>query len=163
MVDVLTPDQRRLNMSRIRNADTAPELLLRRGLHKRGFRFRLHRRDLPGCPDITLPKYKSVILVNGCFWHGHECPMFKIPATRRDFWIAKIQRNRDRDAFVLSALAKLGWRTFVLWECAVKGPGRRPLEIVFNKITTWLKGNNARGTLTGRARRKPNPALLPSD
>ncbi len=149
MVDVLTADQRRLNMSRIRNADTAPELLIRRGLHMRGYRFRLHRRDLPGCPDITLPKYRSVILVNGCFWHGHECPMFKIPETRKEFWTAKIRKNRERDAFVLSALAAMGWRTFVLWECSIKGPGRKPLDAILNEIAAWLGGNDARGALTG--------------
>jgi DNA mismatch endonuclease (patch repair protein) len=152
MVDVLTKDQRRLNMSRIRNANTAPELLLRRGLHKRGFRFRLHRKDLPRCPDLTLPKYKSAIFVNGCFWHGHNCPMFRVPATRQEFWTAKIQKNRDRDAFVLSSLGEMGWRTFVLWECAVKGRGRRPLDAVLDKITTWLEGKRARGTLARRPR-----------
>jgi DNA mismatch endonuclease (patch repair protein) len=149
MVDVLTADQRRLNMSRIRNADTGPELLIRRGLHIRRYRFRLHRKDLPGCPDITLPKYRSVILINGCFWHGHECPMFKIPETRKEFWIAKICKNRKRDAFVLSALAAMGWRTFVLWECSVKGPGRKPLDAIMNEIEAWLVGNDARGTITG--------------
>jgi DNA mismatch endonuclease (patch repair protein) len=150
MVDVLTPDQRRFNMSRIRNANTAPELLIRRGLHTRGYRFRLHRKDIPGCPDLTLPKYRSVIFVNGCFWHGHECPMFKIPETREAFWKAKIQKNRDRDAYVLSALSALGWRTLVLWECSIKGPGRRPLDTVLNDVATWLAGEDARGTLSGR-------------
>jgi DNA mismatch endonuclease (patch repair protein) len=149
MVDVLTADQRRLNMSRIRNADTAPELLIRRGLHMRGYRFRLHRKDLPGCPDITLPKYRSVILVNGCFWHGHECPMFKVPETRKEFWTAKIRKNRERDAFVLSALAAMGWRTFVLWECSIKGPGRKSLDSILNEIAAWLGGNDERGTITG--------------
>jgi DNA mismatch endonuclease (patch repair protein) len=137
-------------MSRIRNADTAPELLIRRGLHMRGYRFRLHRKEIPGCPDLTLPKYRSVILVNGCFWHGHECPMFKIPETRKAFWTAKIRKNRERDAFVLSALSAMRWRAFVLWECSIKGPGRRPLDSVLNEIAAWLAGNDERGTLTGK-------------
>jgi DNA mismatch endonuclease (patch repair protein) len=115
----------------------------------RGYRFLLHRKDLPGCPDITLPKYKSVILVNGCFWHGHKCPLFKIPETRKEFWTAKIRKNRERDAFVLSALAAMGWRTFVLWECSIKGPGRKPLDSILNEIAAWLGGNDAQGTLTG--------------
>jgi DNA mismatch endonuclease (patch repair protein) len=149
MVDVLTKDQRRLNMSRIRNRDTAPELLMRSGLHKRGYRFRLHRKDLPGCPDLTLPKYKSVIFVNGCFWHGHECPMFKIPETRKKFWTAKIRKNRQRDAFVLSALAAMGWRTFVLWECSIKGPRRKHLDVILDEIAAWLCGNDAQGALMG--------------
>lgn len=152
MVDVLTADQRRFNMSRVRNVDTTPELLLRRGLHARGYRFRLHRRDLPGRPDITLPKYKSVIFVNGCFWHGHECPMFKIPETRQEFWVAKIRRNRERDAHVLSSLAALGWRAFVLWECSIRGSGRRPMDAVLDEIIVWLDGNDSRGELAGLRR-----------
>lgn len=149
MVDVLTADQRRLNMSRIRNTDTAPELLLRRGLHMRGYRFRLHRKDLPGCPDLTLPKHKGVIFVNGCFWHGHKCPMFKIPATRSEFWTEKISKNRKRDALALSSLATAGWRTFVLWECSTRGPGRKHLDAILDAVVTWLEGNGATGTLTG--------------
>ena len=86
MVDVLTPEQRRLNMSRIRGKDTKPELLLRHGLHARGLRYRLHRKDLPGRPDMVFPRYRAAILVHGCFWHGHDCPLFKLPATRREFW-----------------------------------------------------------------------------
>ena len=149
MVDVLTAAQRRLNMSRIRNADTAPELLIRHELHKRGYRLRLHRKDLPGRPDLTLPKYKSVILIHGCFWHGHECPMFKVPATRQEFWAAKVRKNRERDAFVLSSLAAMGMRTLVLWECAVKGPRRKTLEAVLKEVAAWLEGGDARGEIMG--------------
>lgn len=90
MADVLTPEQRRLNMSRIRGRDTKPELLLRRGLHARGLRFRLHRKDLPGCPDLVFPRFRVTVFVHGCFWHGHECPMFKWPGTRTDFWRRKM-------------------------------------------------------------------------
>src|SRR5262245_20506194 len=93
MADVLTPEQRRLNMSRIRGADTKPERLVRSALHARGFRFRLHRRDLPGKPDLALPRYRAVILVHGCFWHGHKCSLFQLPETRREFWEAKIRGN----------------------------------------------------------------------
>ena len=90
MVDVLTPDQRRLNMRRIRSGNTKPEMMIRQGLHSRGFRFRLHCRNLPGRPDIVFPRYRAVIMVHGCFWHGHDCPHFKLPATRPEFWSAKI-------------------------------------------------------------------------
>jgi len=138
MVDVLTPEQRRLNMSHIRGKDTKPEMLLRRGLHARGYRFRLHRRDLPGCPDLVFPQYHSVIFVNGCFWHGHDCPMFKLPATRTEFWAAKIAGNRARDARALEGLAALSWRTLVLWECILKGPTRQPVEEVIDRISEWL-------------------------
>jgi len=89
MVDVLSPEQRRLNMSRIRGRDTKPEMLIRRGLHAQGFRYRLQNRKLPGRPDLVFPRYHAVIFVHGCFWHGHNCPMFKLPGTRQEFWSKK--------------------------------------------------------------------------
>ena len=138
MTDVLTPAQRQLNMSRIRGKDTKPEMLLRRALHAKGFRFRLHRRDLPGSPDLVFPKFRSVILVNGCFWHGHDCPLFKLPATRTEFWFSKIEGNRARDKRVLEELTSAGWRTLVVWECAIKGPQRRPIDQVVSSVITWL-------------------------
>jgi DNA mismatch endonuclease, patch repair protein len=140
MADVLTPEQRRLNMSRIRGRDTKPEMLVRRGLHARGFRFRLHRRDLPGCPDLVFPALRAVVFVHGCFWHGHDCAMFKLPATRPQFWEAKIAGNRNRDIRALQALSAGGWRTFVLWECDLRGPARRPLEVVIDDVVAWLTG-----------------------
>ena len=149
MTDILTSEQRRLNMSRIRNVDTKPELLLRRGLHMRGFRFLLYRKDLPGRPDLTLPKYRSVILVHGCFWHGHCCPMFQLPKTRQEFWINKIQKNRERDAEVYKALAASEWRTFVLWECSTRGPARLPVDSILDEVIQWLNGTSAFGTLQG--------------
>jgi DNA mismatch endonuclease (patch repair protein) len=112
MTDVLTPEQRRLNMSRIRGKDTKPEMLLRRGLHARGFRFRLHRRDLPGCPDLVFSHCHAVIFVNGCFWHGRECPMFKLPATRAEFWRTKVLRNVERDRIAQEKLMRDKWRVF---------------------------------------------------
>jgi DNA mismatch endonuclease, patch repair protein len=145
MADVLTPEQRRLNMSRIRGRDTKPEMLLRRGLHARGFRFRLHRRDLPGCPDLVFPALRAVVFVHGCFWHGHDCAMFKLPATRTEFWAAKIEGNRRRDVRALQELSPAGWRTFVLWECDLRGPARRPLESVIDEVVAWLtRGGQAR-------------------
>jgi DNA mismatch endonuclease (patch repair protein) len=110
LVDVLTPEQRRLNMSRVRGTDTKPELMLRRGLHARGLRFRLHRKELPGKPDLILPKWRAVIFVHGCFWHGHGCPMFKCPSTRMEFWQTKIARNQERDRLAVTALRAKGWR-----------------------------------------------------
>src|SRR5688500_15794308 len=98
MTDVLTPEQRRLNMSRVRGKDTKPEMLLRRGLHACGLRYRLHPKDVPGRPDLVFPRHGAVILVHGCFWHGHDCPLFKWPATRAEFWRKKIEGNRARDA-----------------------------------------------------------------
>jgi DNA mismatch endonuclease (patch repair protein) len=133
MADVLTPEQRRLNMSRIRGKDTKPELMLRQGLHARGLRYRLHRKDLPGRPDVVFPRFRAAILVHGCFWHGHDCPLFKLPATRREFWAAKIAGNKARDARDLATLATTGWRVLVVWECALKGPSRQPADAVLSR------------------------------
>src|SRR6516165_796645 len=114
MADVLTPQQRSLNMSRIRGRDTKPELLLRRGLHGRGFRYRLHRRDLPGCPDLVLPRYHAVVFVHGCFWHDHHCHLSKLPETRQEFWRRKIEGNAARDRKAAVALQGRGWRVLVI-------------------------------------------------
>lgn len=141
MVDVLTPEQRRLNMSRIRGRDTKPEMQLRRALHARGFRFRLHRRDLPGCPDLVFPGCRSVIFVHGCFWHGHDCAMFKLPVTRAEFWAAKIAENQKRDGRALENLANSGWRALVVWECDFRGPARPSLEKVIDEVEAWLSAN----------------------
>jgi DNA mismatch endonuclease (patch repair protein) len=141
MVDVLTPEQRRLNMSRIRGRDTKPELLLRRGLHARGLRFRLHRKDLPGCPDLIFPRFRAVVFVHGCFWHRHACPMFKVPETRREFWLKKISQNVKRDRKAVVALQHEGWRVLTVWECALRGKRRLHLEIVLKKAESFLTGN----------------------
>lgn len=126
-MDVLTIEQRRLNMSRIRGRDTKPELMLRRALHAKGFRFRLQDSRLPGRPDIVFPKYQSVILVHGCFWHGHGCALFKWPSTRKEFWEKKIIQNRQRDERAIAALLEKGWRVLVVWECSLRGPAKRPV------------------------------------
>lgn len=137
-------------MSRVRSRDTKPEMLVRRGLHARGFRFRLHRKDLPGCPDLVFPGCRSVIFVHGCFWHGHACAMFKMPATRPEFWSVKIAGNRMRDAHALEDLAKAGWRVLVVWECDLRGPGRRPLQTVIDEIVEWLNSDHASDKLSGK-------------
>lgn len=147
MVDVLTPEQRRLNMSRIRGKDTKPELVLRHGLHAMGLRYRLHRKDLPGRPDLVFPRYRAAVLVHGCFWHGHDCPLFKWPATRREFWQAKIEGNRARDARDLAGLTAAGWRVLVVWECALKGPARHPANAALATIASWLHTNEPTGTV----------------
>jgi DNA mismatch endonuclease, patch repair protein len=139
MVDVLTPEQRSFNMSRIRGRDTKPELTLRRGLHALGFRFLLHRRDLPGCPDLVFPGRRAAIFVHGCFWHGHACPMCRLPATRTAFWQAKICGNRERDRRAASALAVAGWRVLVVWECALRGPARLPEGEVMARSASFLR------------------------
>lgn len=121
MADVHDKKTRSYNMSRIRGKNTKPELLVRRFLHARGYRYRLHVKDLPGKPDIVLPKYKTVIFVHGCFWHGHEnCRYFVVPKTRTDWWLAKINGNTANDEKAEKALKDLGWRVITLWECSLK-------------------------------------------
>jgi DNA mismatch endonuclease (patch repair protein) len=123
MTDVHTPEQRSRNMSAIRNKNTAPEMSVRRALHALGFRYRLHRKDLPGRPDIVIPKYNAVIFVHGCFWHLHTCPYGKPkPATNADFWAQKRKGNLDRDRRNHRILKSLGWRVFVVWECETRDP-----------------------------------------
>lgn len=138
-MDVLTAEQRSFNMSRIRGKDTAPEMLIRRGLHARGFRYRLHDRRLPGHPDLVFPQYRAVIFIHGCFWHGHGCHLFKWPTTRREFWETKISRNRERDLRAVESLAADGWRVLTVWECALKGSQRQPAEHVLADCSRFLK------------------------
>lgn len=124
-------------MSGIRGKNTKPELLIRKALHARGFRYRLHC-DLPGKPDICLPKHRAVIFVHGCFWHGHGCHLFKWPSTRPEFWKAKIERNLEVDAAAIIKLAAEGWRVGLVWECALKGKERLTLDEIVDLIASWL-------------------------
>ena len=120
-MDSLTPEQRRRTMAAVKNKNTKPEMLVRQLLHAAGFRFRLHRKDLPGTPDIVLPKYKTVIFVHGCFWHQHlGCKSAARPTSRVDYWQAKLDGNMRRDALKCSQLESLGWRVLVVWECETK-------------------------------------------
>lgn len=132
--DILTREQRRLVMSRIRSKNTKPEMLLRRGLHARGLRYRLHGAGIPGKPDIVFPKYRAVVFVHGCFWHGHGCSLFRWPQARAAFWKTKISRNMERDRKVRAALTTAGWRTVLVWECALRGKYRRALEDVLSDV-----------------------------
>ena len=125
-------------MSGIRNKNTGPEILIRKNLHSRGFRYRLHGNKLPGKPDIILPRYRAVIFVNGCFWHGHECHLFKWPQTRKTFWENKISDNKLRDKKNITALIKEDWRVAVVWECALRGKTRLELLDVISTIEQWI-------------------------
>lgn len=123
MVDHLTKELRSWNMSRIRSADTNPEIVMRSLLHRLGYRFRLHRKDLPGKPDIVLPKFKTVIFVHGCFWHRHKgCKRCTTPTTNQEYWLPKFERNMLKDIENRSKLRKLGWRSIIIWECEIKKP-----------------------------------------
>src|ERR1700712_4365898 len=121
MADVHSKETRSYNMSRIRSKDTKPEMLVRKFLHKSGFRYRLHVRDMPGKPDIVLPKYKTVIFIHGCFWHGHQgCKYYVVPKTRTEWWLNKINGNINNDLKAIKALKKEGWEIINIWECDLK-------------------------------------------
>lgn len=119
-MDTFSKEKRSWVMSRIGGKNTTPEIAVRRFLHARGFRFRLHRKDFPGCPDIVLPKYRTAILVHGCFWHGHTCKDGRRPRSNQDYWNAKLERNAKRDAKNARRLRALGWRRIVVWECQAR-------------------------------------------
>ncbi|MGE3476435.1 MAG: very short patch repair endonuclease [Rhodospirillaceae bacterium] len=138
MVDILTTEKRSALMGKIRRAHTTPEVVIRKGLHKAGFRYRVDCRNLPGAPDIVLPKHRAAIFVHGCFWHGHDCHLFRVPRTRTDFWAAKIAGNRERDERTLARLRREGWRVLVVWECSLRGPGRADTRKLVDKITEWI-------------------------
>lgn len=140
MADVVDPATRSRMMSGIRGKNTRPELLIRKALHARGFRYRLHC-DLPGKPDICLPKHRAVIFVHGCFWHGHGCHLFKWPSTRPEFWRAKIERNREVDRAAFVALQDQGWRIGSVWECALKGKQRLPIDQISSELESWLRSS----------------------
>ena len=154
MPDIVSKAKRSEMMAGIRGKNTKPEIMIRSVLHKAGFRFRLHTRNLPGKPDLVLPKYQAAILINGCFWHGHDCHLFKWPSSKKEFWRTKILKNRANDEKILTALDEQDWRVLVIWECALKGREKRSLERIVDEITGWLhsddryheiRGINAKG------------------
>jgi DNA mismatch endonuclease (patch repair protein) len=139
MADKLTAEHRSWNMSRIRSTNTAPEKLVRSMLHRMGYRFSLHRKDLPGRPDIVMPKHNTVIFVHGCFWHRHSgCNQGRIPATRREFWEKKLTGNAERDKQHQRELRKLGWRVITVWECEVERSGPK----VAHRLNRLLNPSN---------------------
>ena len=139
MADVVRPETRSRMMSGIRGKNTKPEMLVRRALFAAGFRFRLHRRDLPGAPDVVLPGRRIAIFIHGCFWHMHkDCRLAKLPATRPDFWKAKLEGNVERDRRVVEALLAKNWRVLYVWECATKS--RAADSTLPETLLAWIKG-----------------------
>lgn len=136
MADNHSKEVRSMNMSRIRSTNSKPEEIVRKYLFSKGFRYRKNVNKLPGCPDIVLPKYKTVIFVNGCFWHKHDCPRFIWPSSNQDYWIPKIQRNIERDRLNVAELQKKGWHIITVWECELKKKNRElRLERLLSEIT----------------------------
>lgn len=143
MADVHTPEQRSYNMSQVRSKNTKPELIVRKFLFSHGFRYRLHDRKLPGKPDVVMLKYKTVIFVNGCFWHGHTgCPLFKVPSTRVDYWLTKISNNRLKDANATEQLKRDGWHVVVIHECELR-PAKRQKTLTY--LLSYIKAPIADG------------------
>jgi DNA mismatch endonuclease (patch repair protein) len=139
MTDIVTPEKRSLMMSGIQGKNTKPEMIIRKLLHNGGYRFRIHVDKLPGKPDIVLKKYQAVIFVHGCFWHGHNCKLFKWPQTRPEFWTEKIRRNKKNDEAAYDQLKLLKWRICVIWECSFKGAKKANLPEIAQQIGDWLR------------------------
>lgn len=135
MPDIFAPEKRHEIMQNVKTKNTAPEIKLRSLLHKNGFRFRINRKDLPGKPDIVLPKYRAVIFVHGCFGHGHDCPCGQWPQTNADFWSRKIDRNVIRDKSDVSLLESLGWRVLIVWECEIK---KKNEAVLLSRVKEFL-------------------------
>ena len=134
----------------IKGKNTKPEILIRKGLFSRGFRYRLHDSKLPGKPDLVLPKFKAIILVNGCFWHNHDCHLFKWPNTRMEFWRQKILANVERDFSNFKKYKTLGYKVMVVWECALKGKSRLEIKDVLDSIEDWLTNRDVDAEIEGK-------------
>jgi len=156
MADIVSPRIRSRMMSGIRSKDTKPEMIVRRALISVGFRFRLHRKDLPGAPDIVLPSRKIAIFVHGCFWHQHpKCQMAKFPSSNSHFWRSKLTENRLRDRRAVKSLCAAGWRVLTIWECATRSPAiERKIGV---RVRQWVEGNKSVSEL-----REPVSFVAPS-
>lgn len=134
-------------MSGIRGHNTRIEVAVRKALFARGFRYRLNDKALPGKPDMVFSRWRAVVFVHGCYWHGHDCALFRLPSSNREFWRTKIEGNRARDARNMSALNSLGWRIGEVWECALRNKGPKGLETVANRLSAWLRGQEQSETI----------------
>jgi DNA mismatch endonuclease (patch repair protein) len=138
MADIVSTAKRSQMMAGIRSKNTRPEIAIRTSLHAAGFRYRLHVKGLPGKPDIVFPKYNAIIFVHGCFWHGHNCSLFKMPTTRVEFWETKISRNKETDKSAIQSLLQAGWRVCVIWECSIRGRHKSTKGDVTDSCKAWL-------------------------
>lgn len=143
MADIVNRKTRSRMMSGIRGKNTKPEITVRKALFRRGFRYALHRKDLPGKPDLVLPKYRTVIFVNGCFWHVHHCRLFKWPRSNTEFWREKLGKNVKRDRRNYGLLRQRGWKVLIIWECAIKGQPAEEIERCIDAMAVWLQRQQA--------------------
>ena len=137
-------------MSNIKGKNTQPEIKIRKALHSKGFRYKINDKTLYGKPDLVFPKYKAVILINGCFWHKHNCHLFKWPSSRKQFWREKITNTAKKDNITLTILKSQSWRVLIVWECAIKGRTRLEFDTVINTIVDWLESDNKFSVIEGR-------------
>lgn len=150
MSDIVSAEKRSQMMAGIRGKDSKPELLIRTALHARGFRYKLHDRTLPGKPDMSFPKYNAVILIHGCFWHHHDCELFRWPRNNAEFWQKKITANVTRDKKQRLALSQEGLRVLTVWECAIRRKKERNSGVVIDRIVHWLIGSDSSLDITER-------------
>ncbi|MFK0033575.1 very short patch repair endonuclease [Pseudomonas monteilii] len=147
-MDIVNAATRSQMMSNIKSKNTSPELTIRKALHSRGFRYRIHPAELPGKPDLLLPKFNTAIFIHGCFWHGHDCKYFKIPKTRTEFWQKKINENKARDQKQIEALTSKGWRVLIVWECAIRQMKSEGSTELIELIIEWILSPSNNKTLT---------------
>jgi len=150
MVDIVTREKRSKMMANIGGKDTKPEMAIRKGLHALGYRYRLHVKDLPGKPDIVFTKYRAVIQINGCFWHKHNCHLFKWPSTHKSFWKKEIEGKYLRNIENTKCLLENGWRILTIWECALKGKTQLSGESVIRKVEAWFHSTETVAQIEGK-------------
>lgn len=156
MTDTVSPEIRSQVMARVGSKDTKPELLIRQGLHARGFRYRLHVKGLPGKPDLVFPRYKCVVQINGCFWHGHGCPRCRMPSSNVEYWNRKVARNKERDSSNRQSLLDQGWRVLTVWECALIGKRKLGTDQVVALTAEWLQSSVSFCEIEGKAQQPAN-------
>lgn len=153
-MDIVDKKTRSRMMSGIKGKDTKAEILIRKKIYALGYRYRLHYKKLPGKPDIVLPKYKAIIQINGCFWHGHNCHLFRLPKTNTDFWKSKIESNVLRDERNMESYIKLGWKCLTVWECALKGKEKMNIDDVVAAVVDWINNGLTNIELSGGVDKK---------
>lgn len=150
MADIVSKKKRSELMSGIKSKDTRPEVLIRKNLHSKGYRYKLHDKSLPGKPDLALPKFNTIINIHGCFWHKHTCHLFKWPSTREEFWRIKLEGNAKRDLEINKLLREKGWRIITVWECALTGKSKRPLHQIIQTIILFLESETVELIIEGK-------------
>lgn len=156
MADIVDPATRSRMMSGIRGKNTRPEVKIRKALHAKGFRYQLHRKDLPGKPDLVFPKYRAAVFIHGCFWHSHSCSLFRWPSSNVEFWQKKLSGNRQKDISNIEGLEAQGWKVITVWECAIRGRNKAGAEETVTRIADWLLTGTTGFELAEKTDRHPD-------